>query len=440
PNGIVAVDDSLYVADTNNFRIARLAIAAPTRSTALLRTHTGSPIEHANCNTRSAALARRGSPFLNTAIDSTNTVERYALAPARRDRVWPASVLHASTGEWWLIQMANRMRMGDVIRYGADGGPRSRIDLPPEADPIELIEAHGEVLITDAGLTRVHRVTLQGQVSGVWGPPDFQERLAAIHADRGYHRSLQYMSFGVIGGGLLAALSVIVFELRRKRAEGWSAQGTLQPVAVQPAALGHETVWIPLDAEVVRRVHRVLWLLAAYVILSFGLLLYLARDLPLDTARGQFLAIVTSAVLMLVLVAGVIGAVNLGRLPRRRIGVTRGQVRFDPGTGNVIESRWEDVRVSSRALLVGRHLVPIIDNRRRFLYPQAEVESQLLSRLPPTAFVSNLRLLLETLRRGNVSLWATCVALVIYLAIIVLKWSQPDLFIRLGALIGETLR
>jgi hypothetical protein len=32
------------------------------------------------------------------------------------------------------------------------------------------------------------------------------------------------------------------------------------------------------------------------------------------------------------------------------------------------------------------------------------------------------------------------VALVIYLAIIVLKWSQPDLFIRLGALIGETLR
>jgi sugar lactone lactonase YvrE len=440
PNGIVAADDSLYVADTNNFRVARLAIASPAQSSALLRTHTGAPIERANCNAGSAALARRGSPVLNTVIDSSNTVARDARAPARPGRVWPASVLHASSGEWWVVQMANRMRMGDVIRYGADGRPLARIELPPDADPIELIEAHGQVLITDAALTRVHRVSLQGQVSGAWGPPDLRALLGTIHAERRMQRSLQYLSCALIGAGLLAALAVIVLELRRKRAQGWSTQGTLQPVAVQADALRNQTVWIPLDAQVVRRLRRVLWLLVAYVVASVAVFSYLGRDLRLDTVLGRFQAFTIGSVLIVVLTAGVFGAVNLGRLPRRRIGVSRGQVRYDPGSGEVVESRWEDVRVSPRAMLVGRHVVQIIDNRGRHLYPQAEIDSQLLGRLQPTAFISNFRLVLETLRRGNVGAWSTAAMLAIYLAFLLLRWLHPEWLPGLGPQIVELLR
>jgi hypothetical protein len=127
PNGIVAEKDALYVADTNNFRIARLALAAPDNSVTLLRTHVGAAIERANCNARSAGIAKRGTPVLNTLIDSANTVKREARPPARADRVWPASVLHATTGEWWLVQMRNGMRDGVVIRYAADGRPLARI-------------------------------------------------------------------------------------------------------------------------------------------------------------------------------------------------------------------------------------------------------------------------------------------------------------------------
>ena len=440
PNGIVAVDDQLYVADTNNFRIARLASAAPEQSATLLHTNVGAPVARANCNPRSADFAKRGSPVLNLAIDSANTVKRNARPPARPDRVWPASVLHTRTGEWWVVQMDNHMKMGDVIRYGADGRPLGRLYLPTDADPIELIEGHNEVLITDAGLTRVHRVSLQGALSGEWGPPDFHKLLRAIDAERGYARNLQYLSMTVIAIGIFAALLVVVFELRRQRAENWSTHGTLRPVAVPATALGHEPAWLSIDAEVLRRVRRVVWLLGAYTIICLGILLYLASDLRLDTPVGRLRAFVTGAMVSLVLLAGVIAAINTSRLPRRRIGVSRDEVWYEPGSGNVVRCPREYVRVGSHAILVGRTLVQIVDLKGRHLYPQPEVESRLLSHLPPTAFLGNWRFQLEALRRGNVALWITVVATALYLGFVLLRWLQPSLMRGLGAQIVDLFR
>jgi hypothetical protein len=439
PNGVVSVGEDFYVADTNNFRIAHLAASARSNSVTVLRTHRGAPIERANCNAGSVSGTKRGSPVVNILIDSSNTGSREARPPARPDRVWPASLLHTGTGEWWVIQMANRMRMGDVIRYDADGQPRGRVALPPDADPIELVEGRDGILITDAGLTRVHRVSLQGQLLGSWGPPDLQGRLRAIAAERDEQRNLQYMSYGVIALGAFAALAVVVVELRRKRAERWSSHGVLRPVSAHPAPLGHETVWITLEAEVLKRARRVLWALAAYTIVASGVLVYLARDVRVDTATGRFQAIATCTTIFVFLLIGAYATFNVGRMAQRRIGVTRGHLRYDPGSGSVTESPWEDVRVCSNGMLIGRHLVQIVDPRGRFMFPQAEVESHMLSRLQPGAFLSNPRLLLEALRRGNVTLWVTTVGLASYLAFMLLEWLQPALTDRLGAQIAEVL-
>jgi hypothetical protein len=436
----VKMGDQLYVADTNNFRIARLAVAAPTQSTTLLHTNVGAPIQHANCNNRSAAIAERGSPVLNLAIDSANTVKRNARPPAQPDHVWPTSVLQTRTGEWWVIQKGNSMRMGDVIRYDPEGWPRGRIALPHGADPIELIEGSAGVLVTDAGLTRVHRVTLQGKMSGEWGPPDFHTRLEAITAERGYQRGLQHMSIGVLAAGVLAALFVVLLELRRQRAQGWLSRGVLGPVALQSPPLGREPLWISLDADVLRRIRRSTWILGAYTLGSLGILLYLARDLRMDTAVDRFRAFTAGVVLSLVLLACVLFAINLHRLPRRRIGVTRDEVRFEPGSGDVKRSRWEDVRMGSRGMLVGRDQVQLIDGRGRYLYPQADVEAALLSRLPPPAFLGDWRFHLEALRRGNVTLWTSAVTLGLYLVLMVVRWSQPGLMRALIAHLVELFR
>ena len=182
---------------------------------------------------------------------------------------------------------------------------------------------------------------------------------------------------------------------------------------------------------------RLVWILGAYTLGLLGILLYLVRDLRMDTAQGRFHAFTMGAVFSLVLLAGVMTTVNLVRLPRRRIGVTRDEVWHDTGSGDVKRSRWEAVRVGSRGVLIGRDQVQVIDGRGRYLYPQAEVETALLSRLPPSAFLSDWRLQLETLRRGNVTLWITAVALALYLVFVLLKRSQAGLMRRMGAHIVE---
>lgn len=427
PNGIVAVGDDLYIADTNNFRIARLRVDDPMRNVTFLQVNAGAALKRANCTNKSGVLGERGTPVLNTVIDSANTTRRTARPPARADRVWPASLLHTSTGEWWVIQMANRMRMGDVIRYAADGHALGRIDLPPEADPIELVEAGGSVLITDMGLMRVHRVTLQGRLAGEWGPPDFLESLRGIRADHERNRRLQYGSVGVIAAGVLAALLVVVFELRRQRSQGWVTRGTLGPVTLAPGALGAETLWIGLEADVQRRLNRLGWMLAAYLLSLIVVFSYLARDLDLATPMGRFRATLFGLFLGLVLLIAGLMLVNILRLPRRRLGISRHEVRFEPGSGNVIAATWDDVCVGARSMLLGRHLVQIIDPRGRYLYSQKLIEEQLLSRLPPSAFLRGARLTIVALRRGNLATWAAVLAFASYFAFMLVKVYRPDL-------------
>jgi hypothetical protein len=336
--------------------------------------------------------------------------------------------------------MADHMRLGDVIRYDASGHPRGRVTLPPDADPIELIEDHGQVLITDAALFRVHRVTLQGQPAGAWGPGDLNELFGAISAERGFRRSLHYMSYGLIVAGVLAALFVVGFELRRQRAQRWSTFGDLAPVTAPPAPLGREAAWLPIEPEVLRRTRPVMWFLGAYTLAIFGILLWLATELRVDTPIGRYRVFLTAAVSSVALLLLVVAAVGLRRLPRRRIGISRAEVLYDPGAGDIARSRWEDVRVGPRGMLIGRHLIQIVDMKGRYLYSRPEYEARLLSHLSPTAFLGGSRLLIEAMRRGNMTLWITGLAFAVYLVFTLLRWLQPGLMTRLSAQLIDLFR
>jgi hypothetical protein len=427
PNGIVAVDEEVYVADTNNFRIAQVAIADRAVSTTFLQTSAGVRLKRVNCNRASGKLGARGMPVFNTAIDSANTVIRSARPPARPGRVWPVSVLRTSAGEWWVIQMSNRMRSGDVIRYDAGGSPLSRIPLPPGADPIELVEARGEVLITDSRLGTVHRATQQGKISGAWGPPEFQASQRHILATHDLDLQLQRLSLGIIATGVLAAMLVVLIELRRQRAQGWASSGTLGPVAIPATPLGAQTLWIPLDEEFLRQAHRSAWILGVGLLVMIVPVSYLASDIHLETRDGRVHAAALGAIAALVLLAAGLVVINLNRLSRRRLGVSHPAVLFESESGNVISAPWEEVRIGARSLLLGRQLVQIIDPRGRYLYSQQLLETQLLSRVPPAGFLRNSNLVLEALRRGNVHMWIAVLSFAIYFAFMLLKLYQPEL-------------
>jgi hypothetical protein len=85
------------------------------------------------------------------------------------------------------------------------------------------------------------------------------------------------------------------------------------------------------------------------------------------------------------------------------------------------------VRVGSQSLLIGKHDVQVIDPRGRHLYPQQEIEAQLLSRLPPSAYIGNVRLQAEALRRGNPAVWFAAIAFALYLVFVLIRLFQPDL-------------
>lgn len=442
PNGIVAVDDSLYVADTNNFRIARILAEDPVRSVTLLHVNAGPPPERANCIARSGRTGERGNAVANLALDSANTVADKARPPARADRVWPASVLRTSTGEWWVVQMANRMRDGDVIRYDDTGKALGRVRLPADADPIDLVESRGEVLITDAGVNRVHRVSLQGKVLGEWGPDTFRSALRGIDAERKRARVLENVSYQVLAIGVLLALLVVVLEMKRLRKRGWSAWTRaipLGPVDIQPSPFGTGTTWLSIDGALLRRRLRNAWLFGAWMLLLLGALAWFLGTSGFGKTPLQLQIVSIGIVAASLLLVGGTLFVEVRRMRHLRLGVSSPGVEFDPGTGKIEYAPWSDVRAGGRFLLLGSRVVPIIDQLGRYIYPQDRIEAELLSRLPRPAFIGPARLILEAMRRGNVSLWLTALGTLAYVAVLLLGIFNKELLRGLATRLHQLL-
>lgn len=417
PNSVIALDGYLYVTDTNNLRIARVDPKNNYQSETFIQTAAGAPFRQANCVDVSSHLAERGDAYVNLMLDSSVSVGRAALPPARPKHVLPAALLHSSQNQWWIIQMKGKMEQGDVILYSDNGVPLKRVALPEDADPTSMLETNDGVLVTDPTLAKIFEVSLDGELKGEWGPQALKDEFTHILQVRHRLQQLTPIGWVLIVLGMVAAIVVVVRELIRVKGEWNPAMAKLQPSIVTPAALNAPEVWLSIQPEFSRQFKRGAWLLAGLMLaIAIGQWFFIhhhqANSNPLLQHRIEMLMSVSTAIL---LIATVLGALLVYRRSGERIGTNGQQLRFDPGNGTVFSSDFSDVLVSRNMLMVGRRLVNVHTKRGKLLFPPEQFNALILARIPARNFVSPLRFWLEALRRGNPGAW--CVTIVVLFVI-----------------------
>ncbi|HKY01614.1 MAG TPA: hypothetical protein VJM53_03600, partial [Burkholderiales bacterium] len=90
---------------------------------------------------------------------------------------------------------------------------------------------------------------------------------------------------------------------------------------------------------------------------------------------------------------------------RRRIG-TDGKLFFlDDGNGQISKHQFGDLLYDGQQLLVGKRMVKIAAPMGA-LFDKLDVQQYILPRLPKEAHVTGVTLFGQSLRRGNVEMWA----------------------------------
>jgi len=420
PNSVIALDGYLYVADTNNLRIARIDPKNNYQSETFIQTATGPAFRQANCLDISSHVADRGDAYVNLMLDSAVSMGRFALPPARPQHILPATLLHTSNDLWWVIQMKGKMEQGDVILYSANGIALKRVELPADAEPTSMLETDHGVLITDPTLAKIFEVSLDGELKGEWGPQLLRNEFAKILLTRHRWQSCLPLGWVAIGLGLIAAVIVVIRELLRVKGDWNPAVAKLRPAIVAPAVLNAPEVWLNIEAKFVRQFKRAAWLMMVLlpaILFTQGWVLFHQppnrANLLLHHNATILLFISTSIALVVTMFCGFI----IYCRSRERIGTNGGQLLLDRGYGAAARSDFSDVLVFRNMLLAGRRVINVCSRRGVLLYPSEQFNALILARIPAANFVSSLRFWLAALRRGNGLVWS--MVLLILLVIIV---------------------
>ncbi|MES1147065.1 MAG: hypothetical protein ABUL52_01580 [Solimonas sp.] len=419
PNSVVAVDGELYVADTNNLRIARIDPQHDYRSETFIQTAAGPPFRQENCADISSHLSDRGDAYANLILDSSVSIGRPARPPARPRHILPAALLHTHRNQWWVVQMKTPMIQGDVIVYSDAGIPLERIALPDDADPTSMLETDDSVLITDPTLAKIFDVSLDGDVKGIWGPPSLQQAFAKILHTRHQRELLKPLGWTVIALGLIAAIVVVIRELIRVKGEWRPAIAALRPAIVAPAALQTPEAWLSIEPEHARQLKIAIWLSIGLMIATLLLEAYFLKDIILrmaaNPAAHHHLMILISFTAGIIVVTLLPAAILSFRRTHERIGTNGRQLLFDPGTGKILAADFPDVLAAGHMLLAGKRFIITHNKRGKLKYPREPFEALIVARIPPANFVSPPRLMIESLRRGNLLNWSMVLLILVML-------------------------
>lgn len=181
PNQLTILENKLYVADTNHHRIVSI----------------------------DPGPENFGSEIESHSIYSNNPEVITIKQQRQLSQVWPAAFLHTQD-LWWVNILNNGMRDGSVYLYNNDWQLLSLLDLPDDADPMDLVLYQDQVLITDLSLSRIYRFDLDGNRL-----EDFQSSgLQKIIDDNiTTQEQFKHLSYGALGGFVVLFAGVFIYAL-----------------------------------------------------------------------------------------------------------------------------------------------------------------------------------------------------------------------------------
>lgn len=178
PNQIVLDSDGLlYVADTNNHRVAAVKATK----------------ENYGAVEKEFKIIHPRNPFKPT---------------------WPMALAHVADKKWWVINADDNMRNGIVMILNEKGAFEKVVSLPHGADPLRLVTSDDRVLITDPTLMRVYAANQSGRVLDDFGSLSFKQELSELRRERRAYEAIATASMWalliLLAGALLLARQVRV--------------------------------------------------------------------------------------------------------------------------------------------------------------------------------------------------------------------------------------
>lgn len=321
---------------------------------------------------------------------------------ARPGLDWPMMIAFSASGDAWVAQPDALGKRADLLIYDAQLGAKTRIDLPEDAYPTDVVRSGNGMLITDMDAFRIDRIDIDTHAVTPFGDHRVQ---AILSAAAGEKRSADRMMKRAIAG--MAVFGVLMIAMafwatpKGRRFTPRPRVPTLEP---QPWVESRSTElhWLVRN-EKTERFLRVAQLLLLFTTAGMaGILLYswfFLNSLLDEKAVQQAAACVPGfgemlAVLGVLGLSGpVLGYLGLRHL-RNRLG-SDGQylhVQLHHGQRLVLDPA--RLVYTARVLAYENHLFPIQTGNRKSLYAEGEIETHiapLLSRATRLGVFAMLR-------------------------------------------------
>jgi sugar lactone lactonase YvrE len=330
---------------------------------------------------------------------------------ARDKREWPFAMARLPGGGTWVAVAGDQMKDADVILYDPEGKPLVRADLGPRSDPWAMAYWNGSVVVGDARNYRLHAFAPNGSKVREFRDAGFEQELREreVHA-LAWQQYRQFaivgiIAFPLVGIGLLRGMGVPLLSPSR--------QPISRPANVEQPPDPRALTWIRTDPKYIefvlkqaRQVRIMFVPLMLLMPLSFFLVFGAPFEVRILWALGGIMAGMAVLMGIALFLTGRGVRKNLDAI---RLGVSREGFHYVAPPGSfpvkVVQGGpvpWRDVYFDGRRLLAGKQIILAKLPQGQEVFERAELEREILARIPKANFVNTVSLGLKQFTQMSV--------------------------------------